>query len=539
MGDVIRLLDVKLVNCRIVDGTGAPWFRGDVGISGEKIVLVRNSIPEEARETEDLHDRVLCPGFIDMHTHSDLRVLSNPQEDAKLMQGITSALVGQDGLSVAPLSPSALPGMKRRLLGLNGSHENWNWNSMAEYLNAIDEVKPATNTAMLVPHGSVRASVLGWDSRPATDEEIRQMAKMVEKAMEEGAYGFSTGLIYPPCLYAEEKELVALAAATAAHGGFFVVHMRNEQDYIADSLREVVSICTKAGCPLHISHLKIAGRKNWGRAAEILALIDSAREKGLEVTFDQYPYTAGSTMLDALIPPVFHASGQLKMLEDLKSPEVRREISDMIYGKTGGVWENWIASCGWEGVLINSVHSEENRWMEGKNLAEIASLTPGSEVDSLCDLLVAEEGKVAMTTFYGCEEDIQTIISHEAMLFCSDSIVGGKPHPRAYGSTAKILGQYVRETGTLSLSQAIRRMTSGPAARLGLQDRGILREGMIADLVAFDPALVAEKGTYEDPVQYPTGFTSVLVSGKFAVKDSKLTGNRYGKALRHKENADI
>ena len=510
------------------------WFRGDVGISGARVALVRNAIPEEARETEDLHDQILCPGFIDMHTHSDLRLFLNPQEDAKLMQGITSALVGQDGLSVAPLSPLALLGMKQRLLGLNGSLESWNWNSMAEYLSAIDEAHPATNTAMLVPHGSVRASVVGWENRAATDEEIQLMAGIVEKAMEEGAYGFSTGLIYPPCLYAEEKELVALASATAAHGGFFVVHMRNEQDYIEDSLREVISICTKAVCPLHISHLKIAGKKNWGRAVNILAIIDRAREKGLEVTFDQYPYTAGSTMLDALIPPIFHASGQEKMLEDLKNPVVRKEISDQIDGKTGSVWENWIASCGWGGVLINSVHTDANRWMEGKTLAEIASSSSASEIDSLCDLLIAEEGRVAMTQFYGCEEDVQTIMRHEAMLFCSDSIVGGKPHPRAYASTARILGQYVRETGTLSLPQAIRRMTSGPAARLGLQSRGIVREGMVADLVAFDPELVAEKGTYQEPVRYPGGFTSVLVSGRFAVKNGKLTGSRCGKALRHK-----
>lgn len=528
------MLDLKLVNCRIVDGTGAPWFRGEVGISEGRIALVRNTISEEAHETEDLHDQILCPGFIDMHTHSDLRVFLNPEEDAKLMQGITSALVGQDGLSVAPLSPSALPGMKQRLLGLNGALENWTWNSMAEYLSAVDGANPAANTAMLVPHGSVRASVVGWEARAATDDEIRRMAEMVEKAMEEGAYGFSTGLIYPPCLYAEEKELVALAAATAAHGGFFVVHMRNEQDYIEDALQEVISVCTKAACPLHISHLKIAGKKNWGRAAEVLGVIDSAREKGLEVTFDQYPYTAGSTMLDALIPPAFHVSGQKKMLEDLKNPEVRREVGDLIDGKTDTVWENWIASCGWEGIFINSVHTEKSRWMEGKNLAEIASETSRSEVDALCDLLIAEEGKVTMTLFYGCEEDVKTIMGHEAMLFCSDSIVGGKPHPRAYGSAARILGHYVRETGTLSLSQAIRRMTSGPAARLGLQDRGILREGMIADLVAFDPELIAEKGTYQEPVQYPAGITSVLVSGKFAVKEGRLTGNRCGTALRHK-----
>ena len=528
------MLDIKLKNCRIVDGTGAPWFRGEVGITGGKIALVRSSIPGDAFRVIDLENRVLCPGFIDMHTHSDLRLFSCPGEDAKLMQGITTALLGQDGLSVAPLSPAAQPMMKTRLLGLNGSLDTWNWSTMGEYLSAVDKAAPAVSSAMLVPHGAVRASVVGWENRAASDEEIRVMAEMVGKAMEEGAFGFSTGLIYPPCLYADEREFVALAAEAARHGGFFVVHMRNEQDHIAESLREVMDICTRAGCPLHISHLKIAGKKNWGRAGSILEMIDGARARGLEVTFDQYPYTAGSTMLDALIPPLFHADGQKKMLEYLRDPGVREKIGSMIDGRSGPVWENWVASCGWEGILINSVRSSENRWMEGKNLSEIASASSKKPLDVLCDLLAAEEGTVTMTVFYGCEEDVRTIMRHEAMLFCSDSIVGGKPHPRAYGSAARILGHYVRETETLSLPQAVRRMTSGPAARLGLQDRGLVREGMAADLVAFDPERVREKGTYADPVQYAEGFSLVITAGKVAMEDGVLTGVRSGGALRRK-----
>jgi len=529
---VLWLLHIKFENCRVVDGTGAPWFRADVGVADGKITVVRNRIAEDASLTIDLKDRILCPGFIDMHTHSDLRVLSCPQEDAKIMQGITTALLGQDGLSAAPLSDDAKPMMKQRLLGLNGSYGEWSWNSMGEYLAAIEGVRPAANSAMLIPHGAVRATVVGWESRAATDDEIARMVELVGTAMQEGAFGFSTGLIYPPCLYAEEKEFVALAEETARHGGFFVVHMRNEQDHIENSLREVIDICSKAECPLHISHLKIAGKKNWGRAESVLAMIDAARAGGLEVTFDQYPYTAGSTMLDALIPPVFHTGGQTKMLEHLRDSSVRQTIRDMVDGKTGPVWENWLASCGWEGILINSVRSEENRWVEGKNLAEIAAVASKTTVDALCDLLVAEEGNATMTLFYGCEEDVETIMRHEAMLFCSDSIVGGKPHPRAYGSTARILGRYVREKGVLSLPGAIRRMTSGPAARLGLQNRGLVRKGMLADLVAFDPERVVEKGSYSDPVQYPDGISMVMVSGEVAMKDGVLTSFRPGKALR-------
>jgi len=529
---VSLVLDMKLQNCRIVDGTGTPWYRAEIGIADGKIAIIRHTIEQDAAETLDLRNHVLCPGFIDMHTHSDLRLFSCPEEDAKLMQGITTALIGQDGLSVAPLSREAQPMMQQRLLGLNGSYPDWNWTTMEEYLSAIDRASPATNSAMLVPHGAVRASILGWENRPATDEEIRRMAGMVSDAMMQGAFGFSTGLIYPPCLYAEEKEFVVLAAETARHGGFFVVHMRNEQDHIGDSIREVVSICMKAGCPLHISHLKVAGKKNWGRAEKVLSMIDDARQKGLEVTFDQYPYTAGSTMLDALIPPVFHAEGQKKMLEYLRDSSVRQKIRDMTEGKTGPVWENWVGSCGWDGIFINSVGSEMNRRAGGKNLAEIAGESFKDPVDALCDLLVEEHGTATMTVFYGSENDVETIMRHESMLFCSDSIVGGKPHPRAYGSAARILGHYVRERGTLTLPQAVRRMTSGPAARLGLQDRGIVREGMKADLTVFDPDDVGEKGTYKNPVQYPAGFSLVMVSGSISMNYGALKENRKGRALR-------
>lgn len=529
------MLDIRIKNCRIVDGTGTPWFRAEVGIKDGKIVLLTNYIREDARKTIDLGDDVLAPGFIDMHTHSDLRIFSSPEDEPKIMQGITTALVGQDGLSAAPVSEEAKPVMKKRLLGLNGNYDNWNWNSMKEYLDAIDAASPASNTCMLVPHGAVRGSVLGWESRKTSSEEISRMVEMTGKAMSEGAFGFSTGLIYPPCLYADEEELIALASETAKYGGFFVVHMRNERDLVEASVDEVVRICEKAGCPLHISHLKVAGRDNWGRAAKVLEKIDRARYGGIEVTFDQYPYTAGSTMLDALIPPVFHKEGQQKLMEYLADPDTRCEIRDMINGKKGPTWENWIASCGWDGIYINSVGTEINKWTEGKNLAEIAEELSKDPVDALCDLLVDESGTVTMTVFYGSEEDVTTIMKHEAMTFCSDSIVGGKPHPRAYGSSARVLGKYVREEKVLSLSEAVRRMTSAPAARLGLQDRGIVREGMVADLVAFSPERVRERGSYSDPIQFPEGFSMTMVSGKVAMKDGVLSGVRAGGALRNRK----
>ena len=527
------MLDLLLQHCRIVDGSGSPWFRGDIAIKDGKIALVKKDISQKAVMTISFEDKIACPGFIDMHTHSDLRLFSQPEEKAKIMQGITTALVGQDGLSVAPLTPEAQPGMRRRLLGLNGEYDGpWPWETVGEYLDAIDKRQPATNTAMLIPHGAVRGSVMGWENRPATEDEMHRMVDLVGASMDEGAFGFSTGLIYPPCLYAREEEMIVLAAESARRGGFFVVHMRNESDHLFQSLEEVIDICTKARSPLHISHLKVAGKRNWGLAERVLERIDRARSEGLDVTFDQYPYTAGSTMLDALIPPPFHDGGQERMLERLKDPAVRREILDIQENRKKLSWENWIDSCGWDGILVNAVEREKNRWAEGKTLAEIASEGGKSHIDALCDLLVEEEGKVTMTEFYGSEEDVRTIMSHGAMLFCSDSIVGGKPHPRAYGSTARILGKYVRDEGVLSLPEAIRKMTSGPASRLGLQDRGLIREGMTADLVVFDDKTVAETGDYMDPVSYPAGMEAVVINGSLVMINGELTEAMPGGALR-------
>lgn len=321
------MLDFLIKNGRIVDGGGNPWFKSDIAIANGKIVGIAKSIETEAKEIIDVKGLIVAPGFIDMHTHSDLRLFKYPEEDTKLMQGITTALLGQDGLSVAPIDEANKRTMMNRVAGLLGTYlSQWHWNSMGEYLDAIDAVKPATNSLMLVPHGAIRAMALGWENRPATAEELERMKAILAQAMEEGAVGLSTGLIYPPGMYADRTELVELCKVTASYGGFFVVHMRNESDFLLESTKEVVDICSEAECPLHISHLKVAGRKNWGKAKEVLDLIEQAREQGLEVTFDQYPYVAGSTMLDALIPPDFTQVAQSSCWKALKTELCARKL---------------------------------------------------------------------------------------------------------------------------------------------------------------------------------------------------------------------
>jgi N-acyl-D-amino-acid deacylase len=529
------MLDVVIRNGRIVDGSGSPWFSGEIGIRGGRIVSVRHRIRDEAARTIDAAGMVVSPGFIDMHTHSDLRVFAHPEEDSRLLQGITTALIGQDGLSVAPLDDANKAPMMKRVSGLLGTYlTEWNWNSMAEFLDRLDALLPATNTMMLVPHGAIRATVLGWENRPATPDEIARMQQILARAFEDGGVGLSTGLIYPPGMYADRAELVALCRVAAECGGFFVVHLRNEGDYVTESIREVGEICLEAGCPLHISHLKVAGKANWGKAGEVLELIESYRGKGVEITFDQYPYVAGSTMLDAVIPPRFHSGGTAALLGRLKDPKVREEIRQVQDKATPERWENWVDLCGWDGIWVNAVMTDANRFAEGKSITDISNATGKRPIDVVCDLLVEEDDAVTMTVFYGCEEDVRAIMRSDCMTVCSDGIEGGKPHPRVYNTCARFLGKYVREDAVLALPQAIRRMTSFPAQRLGLQDRGLLREGMVADITVFDPNTIIDTGTYAEPNQHPIGISYVLVAGRVAMENGRLTDIRAGRVLRRR-----
>ena len=527
------MLDTLFRNARVIDGSGNPWFTADVGVSDGRIAAVGYRLNAGAREEVDISGAVLCPGFVDAHTHSDLRLFAYPGEAEKLHQGITTALLGQDGLSVAPLDEANKAPMMRRVSGLLGTYlEEWAWNTMAEYLDALDRARPAVNNAMLAPHGAVRAMALGWDNRPAAPSELDRMKKILAEALQDGACGLSTGLIYPPGMYADRNELVELCRTTGEHGGFFVVHMRNESDHLIDSILEVGGICLEAGCPLHISHLKVAGKKNWGKSAEALQTIEDFRNRGLEVTFDQYPYEAGSTMLDAVIPPRFPTGGTQRLLESLADPDVREDIRRTQAGETDDQWENWVLSCGWDSVLINSVKTDKNRFAEGLRVTELAEATGKDPLDAVCDLLIDEDDAVTMTQFYGCEEDIREIMKSPCMMLCSDAIVGGKPHPRAYGSTARFLGKYARDEKVMTIEEAVMKMTSQTCRRIGLYDRGIIRPGMAADITVFDPDRIIDKGTYQDPCRHPEGIIHVMVNGVFAMKNGALTGERPGRALR-------
>jgi N-acyl-D-amino-acid deacylase len=369
------------------------------------------------------------------------------------------------------------------------------------------------------------------DHRPATDAELGIMTALAKDAFEQGAFGFSTGLIYPPCAYADERELTALGRQTALAGGIFVVHVRNERNQIKESIQEIFDIGYKTGVKPHISHLKVMGKENWGNAPDILALFDEARQNGLEAGFDQYPYPAGSTMLSILIPAHAHAGGPEALLARLADPAMRETLAQQMATGLPG-WENIATAAGWHGILVTGIGDGPNKRWEGMSLDAIAGQQNKSPQEVVFDLLLAERLKVSMVNFSMNEKDVATVFQHPLGMLGTDGLLSGKPHPRAYGSTARILQKLVREDKLLSLEAAIARMTARPAARLGLYDRGLVRPGMKADLVLFEADKICDNATYTDPCRHPAGFAYVWVSGAAAIKQGSHTGALSGQVLR-------
>ena len=525
------MFDTLFRNARIVDGTGSTWYRGDVGVKDGRIAAI---LPLDSHESDkrvvDVDDRVLCPGFIDGHSHSELPLLDGQDMACKIMQGVTTENLGLDGMSIAPIKDEDKVDWKKHLSGLAGSLDvPWTWNSFAEYLDALEAAHTPLNVASYVGLGTIRLHVMGMTDRPATDEEIRAMQQLVARCMQEGARGISAGLIYPPSRYQSLEETVAIAKTAAAWGGVYDVHMRNEADAIGDSVEEVIELGRRSGIPILITHFKVRGKKNWGRSEELIRRIDEARAEGIDVTMSQYPYTAGSTFLHVVIPPWYHSRGVEGLLKALR--DERDAIKHDLETRTD--WENFSQSVGWDKIYVSSVVTPGNQDCIGKSITEIAAMRGLSDpADAVFDLLIQEELAVGMISFGLSEVDITRIMRHPAVSFITDGLMSGRPHPRAYASYPRILGRYVREQGVLSLEEAIRKMTSLPARKIRLKRKGLIVPGYDADLVVLNPDTVLDVNTYDDPRIPPVGIDHVLVNGVFVVDNAKLTGNRGGKVIR-------
>ncbi|UCH37149.1 MAG: D-aminoacylase [Candidatus Bathyarchaeota archaeon] len=533
--------DLLLTKGQIVNGTGNPWFYSDIGIKKGKILKIGKLQRSEAERTLDADGFTICPGFIDAHSHSDMVIPFNPNLNSALHQGVTTLITGQCGYSLAPVTASNRELLINSLSPFTPQNTSLDisWLTFEEYLQWEIQQEPAANIGHLLGHGTLRIAVLGIEDRDPSLAELNKMKQLVAEAMHAGALGISTGLIYPPGIYAKTLELVELAKIVATFGGIYASHIRGEGRTLIKAVNEAITIGETAHLPIEISHHKASGCSYWGQTSNTLRIIDDARTRGIDVTYDQYPYTAGMTSLVTLLPPWVHEGGLKALLNRLTSLPLRKQIrKDMENGLPG--WENIGVTNGWEKIRVSSVKTESNRVLQGKTLKEIADERESSDVFTvLFDLILEEEGEATMIIFSMCEDDVRQVLVHPAQMVGSDSwsttpngVMGNwKPHPRFYGTYPRILGKYVREEKILTFEDAIRRMTAFPAQRYGLHDRGVIREGAWADLVVLDAENVMDRADYDDPHRYPCGVQYVLVNGEIVIDEGRNTGIRVGQVI--------
>ncbi|MGH7469566.1 MAG: N-acyl-D-amino-acid deacylase family protein [Longimicrobiales bacterium] len=498
--------DLVLRNGRIVDGTGSPWYHGDVAIKGDAIVRIAHSITEPARRIIDVQGQVIAPGFIDIHSHARRGIFEVPTADNYVRQGVTTVIEGPDGGSAVPLAP---------------------------FLARLDSLKKSINIGSFIGQGSIREQVIGSVNRRASPDEITRMRTLVEKGMKDGAFGLSSGLFYVPGTFTPTEEVIELAKVAGRMGGIYISHMREEASGVVASMQETIRIGEEGGLPTQVTHHKVVGPGNWGKSVETLRLIDDARARGVDATIDQYPYTASSTNVNsALLPAWSLEGGRTQILQRLKDPATRARMKEesariIRLERGGGDPKNVvIANCGWDASLA------------GKNLADIArlrGLEPTLENAAEAVLWIAEQGGCQGIFHAINEQDLERILRHPATMVASDGEVPifgrGNPHPRSYGTFARVLAVYVRERNVLTLEEAVRKMTSFPARRLGLSDRGLLQPGMKADLAVFDPARVRDAATFEKTHQYAEGFSHVIVNGQLVLERGTVTAARPGVVL--------
>ncbi|GKQ41026.1 amidohydrolase family protein [Streptomyces sp. A012304] len=522
----------------VVDGSGGPSYRADVVVDGGRITQIVQEAAAagcqrpRARRELDAEGLVLSPGFIDMHAHSDLALLRDPDHSAKAAQGVTLEVLGQDGLSYAPVDDRTLDEVRRAIAGWNGTGDDvdFDWRSVGEYLDRLDR-GVAVNAAYLIPQGTVRALVVGWEDREATPEELDRMRQSVAEGMAQGAVGMSSGLTYTPGMYAPDAELTALCRVVAEHGGYYCPHHRSYGAGALEAYAEMVAVTREAGCALHLAHATMNFGVNEGRAPELLALLDDALAAGADITLDTYPYTPGCTTLVALLPSWAGEGGPAEVLrrlaDDGTAERVRHHLE--VTGSDGchGV------PVEWDTIEISGVGDPSLSEYVGLTVAQAARSRGETPWTTARRLLLADRLAPTILQHVGHEENVRAIMRHRVHTGGSDGVLqGAKPHPRAYGTFPHYLGRYVRELGVLSLEECVAHLTGRPAARLRLPDRGLVREGHRADLVLFDPRTVAAGSTYAAPRTPPTGIPYVLVDGRFVIEDGRRTDVLAGRAVR-------
>jgi len=528
------VFDLLIRGAQVYAGEAAA-YRGDVGVRDGHIAAVGSQLPaEEATEVVAADGLMLCPGFIDLHAHSALQPFVDPRLIPKVAQGFTTELINPDGLAPAPVDRARWTERRAYLRALEGAGpEEWSWSSIPEYLEALAAARPATTLVPSVGHNAVRDFVMGADRRAPTAAELEAMRREVRLGLEAGARALSFGLIYMPGAFAASDELVALAAEAARFGVPLMPHVRNESDGVLDAVREMIEVARRAGAPLHLSHLKVVGRPHL--VEPLLAMIDRARSE-IDVTFDQYPYGAGSTMLSALLPPWAHEGGPAATLARLRDPNARAAIArDVAQGLAG--WENLYRACGPAAIVI--AHAAPPRAADvGRSLAAIAETRGCDPVAATMELLTDTALDVTMIDHYASEDTVRAIFRHPLHLVGSDGIFGDHPHPRLYGTAARVLGRYALRERLIPAEEAVARLTARAADRLGLGDRGRIREGLRADLVLLDPATFIDRATYDEPARTPDGVVGVWVAGRSVWRAGTPSGARPGGVWREPRRAE-
>jgi len=528
--------DLLIKNGRIIDGSGSAAYKADVAIKGQRIAQIGNLANATAKKTIDADGLIVAPGFIDMLGQSESYLLIDPRGMSKVMMGVTTEITGE-GESIAPINDRQIKEQEDFLKRFNLTID---WRTLDQYFKRLEKQRSGLNLGTFVGATQIREYVVGYDNRPPTPAELESMEKLVADAMREGALGLSTSLQYIPARFATTDEIVELAKVAKQYGGIYATHQRSEANALDESLQEVFEIARRAQIPAEIWHLKTAYKKNWGRMPEILNKIQQARDRGLDITADIYPYVAGSTSLSACLPPWAQEGGIDKMLGRLRDPAMRERIKKDI-SEDHKDWENiYLGSGGPSGILIGSVVNRELDSMQGKRVSEIAEEWKKDPMDALLDFIISDHAQTGAIFFMMSEDDMRAAMRAPFVSFCTDSgsratdgpLAGSKSHPRGWGSYPRILGRYVRDEKLLSLEAAIHKMTGGPATRVSLKDRGFLRAGNFADITVFDPRTVIDRATFESPNQYPVGIEYVLVNGEISVDKGERTSALAGQVLR-------
>lgn len=527
------IADLVIKNGVIVDGSGNPWFNGDIAILEDKIVYVGKNHTYRGEVEIDAKGLVVAPGFIDIHNHSDITIFTFPEAENLVLQGITTIVCGNCGFSPAP-ALNNVDELRRHIepfLPENASLP-WTWGNIKDYYNAVDSVKPALNFVELVGHGTIRINVMGFSGDKAKPHDLDKMTEILRNALVDGAWGLSYGLLYTPGSYADMHELISLAKVVGSYGGFCSIHMRNESYKLIDSVVEALNIAINGNVPLEISHHKASGRDNRGLTTISLSILKHYRMLGIDVTVDVYPYTAGCTSLSALLPPWVHEGGLDAMLDRIRKRNVRERISKDLEGYNDK-WESLASVAGWENIILTNL--KVNKEYNGKSILEISKIRGQKPIDTILDILIEEDGGGEVILHTMSKEDVYTVIKSDLSMIGTDgwawsySVGGG--HPRLYATYPRFL-RLVRENKLFTLEEAVRKVASMPAWRIGLYDRGLIRPGFYADLVIFNYKEIRDTNSYEEPAKQPKGIKYVIINGKITVEDGTHTLERHGRTLR-------